>query len=91
VSAAEARPIDGELARLNQALYDEYVRITGQTGRREFGEFVCVIEGQLAERLQVPVTFLRAHDSPVASAYRLLEHLRAQPPIVWPCLDLRRA
>ena len=86
---ANAVQVDGELARLNQALYDEFVRITGLVSRAAFGEFLHVTEAQLAARLEVSHSFLRAHDSPIAAAYRLLEHLRAQPPVVWPSLDLR--
>lgn len=89
MSAVASRPVDGELARLNQAIYDEYVRITGFGGRAEFAEYVFSAELQIAARLEIPAAFLRAHDSPIAQAYRLLEYLRAQPPVVWPSLDLR--
>lgn len=88
--SAAARQIDGELARLNQAIYEEYTRITGLSGRAEFSEFVQLTEAHIAVRLNVPAPFLYANSSPIAQAYRLLEHLRAQPAVVWPSLDLQR-
>jgi hypothetical protein len=87
---ATARQVDGELARLNQAIYDEYTRITGLTSRVQFAEFVQLTEAHIAARLNVPAPFLHANSSPIAQAYRLLEHLRAQPAVVWPSLDLQR-
>lgn len=88
--SAAARQVDGELARLNQAIYEEYTRITGLTSRTQFSEFVQLTEAHIAERLNVSANFLYANSSPIAQAYRLLEHLRAQPAVVWPSLDLQQ-
>lgn len=79
------------IQELNQALYDEFVRITGRTSRYEFAPWIAQEQRNLRVRLHGYASNgahrFRRLRTPIFSAM-LVGHLRAQPPANWPGLHL---
>jgi hypothetical protein len=85
-AVAGGRRIGRLQARLNQALYDEFVRTTGATERRDFATWVRELRNVARAGLRDP----RVWDglSGREQVLLMLGRLRASPPAEWPTIDL---
>jgi hypothetical protein len=83
------RGVAPELAMLNQALYDEFVRTTGATSRRDFGLWVRALrEGVCAG---MGDTLIWAELGSCSQSALLVGRASATPPAAWPSIDLSGA
>lgn len=80
---SEAGRVEPNLARLNQALYEEFVRVTGATSLRDFGNWYH-LERARAQAAVPPGPQLTAAEE----AALVLGRSSALPPASWPSIDL---
>ncbi len=83
---AAPRRVDDELAGLNQALYDEFVRTTGATDRHDFVAWIADLRESACAAMGGRISW--AELSSREQAAMLLGRLRASPPASWPSIDL---